>query len=69
MIPPRPRPALAERTADLLWETVSDNLHAAARAALPGAFAAVLTWTIPPRSALPERPTAPRGQLEIPGAG
>lgn len=42
---------------------------AAAALEAPGAFAAALAWTIPPRSALPERPTAPRGQLEIPGAG
>lgn len=78
----RPAPLLAERTADRLWEATSDALHEAARAeraALEGqrdghlvprpAFAAALTWTIPPRSALPERPAGPRGQLEIPGAG
>lgn len=77
----RPAPFLAERTADRLWEATGDVLHAAARAeraALEGqrdghlvhraAFAAVLTWTIPPRSAWTARPAGPRGQLEIPGA-
>lgn len=70
----RPAPLLAERTAERLFGAVADTLHAATRAkpapgnVLSDEMRAVFRWYQPPRSALPERPAAPRGQLEIPGS-
>ena len=71
-------PLSAERTAARLYDAVQEDLADRAKGELQGdgfdgarvrpSFRAALELALAHGKPLPERPAAPRGQLEIPGA-